>query len=36
MIELPPGFLNLVFMLLIVAATVGRSRHRSAERAFGL
>jgi hypothetical protein len=35
MIELPPGVLNIFFMLLIVAANVARMRQRSAaEDAF--
>jgi hypothetical protein len=37
MIEVSPDFLNVVFTLLIVVATVSRSKQRSAgERAFGL
>jgi hypothetical protein len=37
MIEVPPDFLNVVFALLIVLASVNRSKQRSAgERAFGL
>ena len=37
MIEVPPDFLNIVFALLIVLASVNRSKQRSAgERAFGL
>jgi hypothetical protein len=36
MIELPNEFLNVLFMLLVVFASVNRSRERSAsERAFG-
>jgi hypothetical protein len=36
MIEVPPDFLNVVFTLLIVLASVNRSKQRSAgERAFG-
>jgi hypothetical protein len=35
MIELPPGILNVVFVLLIVAANISRMRQRSAaESAF--
>jgi hypothetical protein len=35
MIEVPPDFLNVVFMLLIVLASVARSKQHSAgERAF--
>jgi hypothetical protein len=37
MIEVPPDFLNVVFTLLIVLATVNRSKQRSTgERAFRL
>ncbi len=37
MIEVPHEFLNVVFTLLIVLASVTRSKQRSAgERAFGL
>jgi len=35
MIEVPPDFLNVLFTLLIVAATITRSKQRAAdERAF--
>jgi hypothetical protein len=34
MIEVPAGFLNVLFTLLIVFASVNRSRQRSWESAF--
>jgi hypothetical protein len=36
MIEVPSEFLNALFMLLIVFASVNRSKQQSGDKAFGL